>query len=55
VWLHGVTDFLGTSHKKGEGLVLVGESMEVEPADAAALADARNKLRIALAELAAST
>ena len=54
VWLRGVEGFLGGGRNRSDGLALVGESIAVKPGGAAELADARNRLRIALAELAAS-
>ena len=54
VWIQGVESFLSGRERSREGIVLVGESIEVQAGGAGEMADARNRLRIALAELAAS-
>ena len=54
VWLSGLEDFLGGSGGDLRGVVRVGPALTIESSDVAATADARNRLRIALAELADS-
>ena len=52
VWVSGLDGFLTGKRQTQGGLVLVGESIEASGGSAADLAAARNRLRIALAELA---
>ncbi|MCB1021808.1 MAG: AMP-binding protein, partial [Acidobacteria bacterium] len=53
VWIENVQGYLSGETRCKDGFVAVGPSMPVEPGDGAAMAAARNRLRIALAELAA--
>ncbi len=53
VWLRDAESFLAPGRRGRAAQVRVGESFEVEPGSVAAMGAARNRLRIALAELAA--